>query len=523
MEQLDPSKENDQLKRGFSMTQAKSTRVAVIGAGVGGLSAAALLSHQGYEVVVFERSSNIGGKAGTIQYGNFSLDTGPSLLTLKDEIKMIFKGCGEVLEEHLTLRPHSTSFRYSYPDGVSLDISDNFEVTAEAIRVQLGSHAEKEIRHFLDYSTRIWRNACPHFVLDHAPTFWNTFKKGLTGLKAVTQIDALNNMKHAIDTRVSEQHLRHILYRYATYNGSDPARAPATLNCIAHVELKLGGYGIEGGMSELPQALYRIAKSRGATFRMNSHIESINTHNKCVASLSLSQGNDEAFDAIVSNVDTRHLFNSLCPQAAPAFSTASAQERSTSAYNMLWHDPSTETQRAPHTILFPDNYNNEFEALFNKRQLPQLPTVYLCDQTLNHGKKPNENGNIVFGMINAPSVKQEQATTDPTSAFEKMAMIAKNRKFLSMKSELIWKRTPEELANAFPQSQGALYGAASNSWKSAFSRTGNHSSKINGLYIASGTAHPGGGVPMAMLSGWHAVKCMLAHESASSKNGRRAS
>jgi phytoene dehydrogenase-like protein len=285
----------------------------------------------------------------------------------------------------------------------------------------------------------------------------------------------------------------------------------------------LGGYGIEGGMSELPKALFKIAKNRGVTFRMNSHIERINTHNKRVVSLSFSKGNDEPFDAVVSNVDTRHLFKTLCPPASQSVSSNAPLERSTSAYNMLWHDPAHETQRAPHTILFPDNYDVEFESLFKQHQVPQLPTVYLCDQTLNHGKKISGGGHVVFGMINAPSVEPNEAIGDPSLYFEKMDMIAKNRNFLSMESQPVWKRTPQELANAFPQSQGALYGPASNSWKSAFSRTGNQSSKVKGLYIASGTAHPGGGVPMAMLSGWHAVNCFLSHQPSPTKNGSYAS
>ena len=480
-------------------------RVAVIGAGVGGLSAAALLSSRGYEVVVFDQAKMIGGKAGVVFDGETKCDTGPSLLTMKEEIEMVFEACGEKLEDHLTLRAHNTCFRYVYPDEVVLDVYDNFETTIDEIKRKLGSQAALELTAFLTYSTRIWDNACPHFVLDSAPSFWNTFKKGFAGLKAVSKIDALDTMKNAIDTRISSRHLRHLLYRYATYTGSDPAKAPATLNCIAHVELNLGGYGIEGGMHQLPKALYRIAKNNGTMFRMGSLVEKINTHNNKVVSLSHAAGNDEPFDFVVSNADTRHLYEALCPEANPRRSPQSESARSTSAYNMLWHDPDPTPQRAPHTVLFPVDYEDEFKALFERRQVPRLPAVYLCDQTLNHGTQHPAGGHIVFGMINAPEASLDDDVKPSQRAFETKAMIAKNRKYLSTDSQVLWQRTPQDLAERFPDSGGALYGPASNNWKSAFARAGNHSSKVKGLFIASGTAHPGGGVPMAMLSGWHAA------------------
>jgi len=488
-------------------------RVAIVGAGVGGLSAAALLSSHGYKVVVFEQAKEIGGKAGTTFENKIKLDTGPSLLTMKKEIQMIFEACGEQLEDHLTLRTHQTSFNYNYPDGVTLNIFNQFEKTRDDVRSKLGNDVANELVSFVKYSSSIWQQACPHFVLDEAPSLWNTFKKGFAGLKAVSHIDALRTMKNAIDSQVSSPHLRNIFYRYATYNGSDPVKAPATLNCIAHVELQLGGYGIEGGMHQLPKALYRIAKKNGATFRLGSLINRINVHKNKVVSISTASGNDETFDIVVSNADTRHLFNSLCPEAATRASQKEKQERSTSAYNVLWHDPDRTPPRTPHTILFPENYAAEFEDLFDHQQVPSAPTVYLSDQTLNHGVAHPQGGHIVFGMINAPSTNASAnvGDTETATAFEKMTAIAKKRKYLSEHSSILWKRTPQELAERFPESQGALYGPASNDWKAAFARAGNHSSKVKGLFIASGTAHPGGGVPMAMLSGWHTYKKIQAH------------
>ena len=258
-------------------------------------------------------------------------------------------------------------------------------------------------------------------------------------------------------------------------------------------------------MHQLPKALYRIAKNNGTMFRMGSLVEKINTHNNKVVSLSHAAGNDEPFDFVVSNADTRHLYEALCPEANPRRSPQSESARSTSAYNMLWHDPDPTPLRAPHTVLFPVDYEDEFKALFERRQVPRLPAVYLCDQTLNHGTQHPAGGHIVFGMINAPEASLDDDVKPSQRAFETMAMIAKNRKYLSTDSQgSLATRTPQDLAERFPDSGGALYRPASNNWKSAFARAGNHSSKVKAcsLLLARHTLE---GVPMAMLSGWHAA------------------
>lgn len=454
--------------------------------------------------MVYEQASQLGGKAAEQTKDGCAFDTGPSLLTMIDEISAIYRACGTRLEDCLALVHHDVAFRYDYPDGTSFDVCRNFEETRENVRAALGSEAGEELSRFVQYSKTIWENALPHFVMDQAPTLLGTFKKGWAGLKAVSKIDALKVMKTAIDRRVRNQHLRYLLYRYATYNGSHPAKAPATLNCIAHVELNLGGYGVRGGMHQLPKSLWAIAEANGAEIHLNHDVSRILIENKKVTGL-LVNGSPVACRTVISNADWRHLQEKLCPEFATHAMKRSLGAASTSAFNAVWADPTPNDKRVAHSVLFPEKYEQEFEALFEGRN-PSAPTVYLSDQTLNHQRETASGAHLVFGMVNAPDLTAAPKQIATEEAVTLMTETARSRGFLSSHAKLLWARNPETLAARFPNSAGALYGLASNSWDAAFSRPGNTSTRIQGLHLASGTAHPGGGVPMAMISGFLAAQ-----------------
>ncbi|MBL92994.1 MAG: hypothetical protein CMH56_14430 [Myxococcales bacterium] len=481
-------------------------RILIIGAGVGGLTAAACLSSQGYPVTVLEQASALGGKAAQQEVHGKTFDTGPSLLTMIDELQTIYAACGENLSDSLDLIPHEAAFRYDYADGVSFDVYQNFEQTLASVESALGAQPALELRSFVQYSQTIWENALPHFVMDQAPTLLNTLQKGWAGLRAVSKIDALDVMKRAIDKKVTSQHLRYLLYRYATYNGSHPAKAPATLNCIAHVELNLGGYGVKGGMHRLPQSLWTIAQKNGAELKLNQNVSRIIVKNKRVVGLEVN-GQEEPCEWVVSNADWRHLQSTLCPEFVTGPMKRSLKAASTSAFNAVWWDQEPSQKRLAHSVLFPKNYEDEFEALFSGKN-PSQPTVYLSDQTINHHRQPSDGGHLVFGMINAPDLSSapQQKPTEEMVALMKSTAV--QRGYLSPNAELLWSRNPQMLADRFPDSAGALYGLASNSWDAAFSRPGNQSQRVKGLYLASGTAHPGGGVPMAMISGYLAAQAL---------------
>ncbi len=484
--------------------------VVVVGAGVGGLSAALHLAGRGLDVEVLEASDRPGGKLGIAVVDGAEVDTGPSVLTLPDALDRALRAAGSSLADELVLREPSPAFRYLYPDGVALDVHSRPEDTLASVERTLGPAAAAELAAFLAYSRRIWEAAAPHFVYGPAPSPASLAGLGLGALGALRGIDPLRRMWGAIRGRVRSPHLRMLLARYATYNGSDPRRAPATLNCIAHVELALGGYGVQGGMYEVARALARAAERAGVRFRYGARVERLRERSGGGWDIATADGAVHAARAVVANADAAHVLADLLP---PARRRPDPGERSMSGWTgvLRARRRSGAEARVAHTVLFPRVYLDEFADVFDRGRPPEEPTVYLCAQEACHGRTGWAEDEPVFVMANAPPEPADRPS--PPETWDRLRGRVLGRLdaagLRSADDALAWERTPRQLAAAFPGSRGAIYGAASNSPFAAFRRPPNRIPGSPPVYLASGSAHPGGGVPLCVLSGEAAARALL--------------
>jgi 1-hydroxycarotenoid 3,4-desaturase len=483
--------------------------VIVIGGGIGGLSAAIAIAAGGVSVEVVEASPAVGGKAGEVVVDGVGFDTGPSVLTLPDLLRELLGGAGVDLDEVVTLRRPEPAFRYRWPDGLTLDVHQELGATELSIRSALGPRAAAEFVAFMDYSRRIWEAAAPYFVLAQAPSIPSVAALGVAGLRAAARIDPFRTMRQAIEAQIQDRHLRDLFLRFATYNGSDPSRAPATLNCIAHVEMGLGSFGVEGGMRRLPEGLARVAERLGARVRTGASVTGIDLDERGVCGVRIGEERLAARSVVV-NADVAHLVDALLPSGA-RHGLSAPTVRSTSGWTAVMRLPRAE--RPAHLALFPSNYDHEFRDLFDRRRPPVEPTVYVCAQAQAHGRSGWDGADPVFVMANAPAEPGGPPTPDPTWAALREVVIARmvGAGLCGPEPEIVWERSPGGLARDFPGSRGALYGAASNSMFSAFQRPPNAVSRVPGLFLASGSAHPGGGVPLCVQSGRLAARACLAH------------
>lgn len=479
--------------------------VIVIGGGIGCLCAATLLGAAGLRVVLLESSDELGGKAGRVVIEGVEMDTGPSVLTLPGVFDDVFRAVGLDFRQELTLLRPEPAFSYLYPDGVQLVVHHELEESLDSIGQVLGSEARRDMERYLALSRKIWQAADPHFVRAPAPSWSRLVMSGWSAWRALTRIDALRTMLRAIETTVRSRHLRHLLMRYATYNGSDVRRAPGTLGCIAHVELALGGYGVQGGMYELIRALERAARLARVEIRRGERVERILAPKGRVEGVRISGGAMLKAERVVSGTDAVLLWSDFVAGPTPR---APHPEMSMSAHTALIKATRVEA-RAAHTVLFPENYSAEFEDIFDRRREPIEPTVYLCAQEKCHGRKGWPEHEPIFAMTNAPALSEAysgKATEDHHAALRERLVA---RQVADPGDEIVWWRSPAELAERFVGSAGSLYGWASNDKASAFRRPKNRFSPIHGLYCASGSAHPGGGVPMVAQSGKLAASALL--------------
>ncbi|MBX2811239.1 MAG: phytoene desaturase [Myxococcales bacterium] len=488
-------------------------KVIIVGSGIGGLSAAICLASRGYQVTVLEAHNQAGGKAGTVNIQGVEADTGPSILTLPAVFAGLFEMAGRCMHKEITLLKPSPCFRYIYPDGVNLDIFHDIHESLDSVNATLGSKSRRELEAFLVYAERIWKSSADIFVYGDAPSFGSMLKLGLRGMYKLRSIDATRSMAKSIGKYISNPHLRDLLLRYATYNGSNPFKAPGTLNCIAHVELELGGYGIKGGIYFLVQRLVALIEELGGSMRYQARVEEITVDGQQgVTGVRLANGESLRADAVIANAEPEHVFRNLLPVQYRPSPRSSAP--STSGWTgLLQGSPSA--HRIAHVVIFPDNYEDEFTDLFEHRRTPRQPTIYLCDQTLAHERASWPNHHPVFVMVNAPSVAppneegpdltNEGSSWDASTIQQKLASL----QLCDSQDPFIWQRTPQSLAKQFPGSYGSIYGAASNSVWSAFQRPSNRVKHPSRLYLASGGAHPGGGLPLCAASGKAAAKAVI--------------
>lgn len=481
------------------------TRVAVIGAGMGGLAAAIRLASAGMSVVVYEAGPRPGGKAGIAEVDGVEFDTGPSVFTLRQTLEGVAEDAGVGVDEICTLIRPDPAFRYRWPDGVVLDVFQDPERTRDEVKRVLGEPAAREWAHFMNYAKGIWEAAAPYFVMARAPTVRSVAALGVGGLAAVTRIDAFRSMAAAARALVKEPHLRDLVLRFATYNGSDPRVAPATLHCIAHVEMGLGSFGVQGGMHELPRGLERLALARGVLFEYRSPVSRIVVQGGRATGIEV-KGRVESADAVVVNADVSHLVHDLLPPEV-RHGLADSPSRSTSGWTAVLRV--TGGDEVAHTAFFPEVYLREFEDMFDHDRPPQTPTVYMCDQRAAHGRSGWSDGSRpVFVMANAPA--EPAAGARPPEVWRTLRdRVLARLQGVFTGCDVVWERTPADLAASFPGSRGALYGAASNSMFSAFQRPPNVLARVPGLYLASGSAHPGGGVPLCLQSGRLAAEGLL--------------
>jgi 1-hydroxycarotenoid 3,4-desaturase len=456
-------------------------RAVVVGAGVGGLVAAALLARRGLDVTVFEAADGPGGKAGRATVDGVTFDTGPSVVTLPDVFEAVFTELGRPFPLTWT-RP---AFRYAWPDGVGLVAGE--DPVADVIAAW-GGDAGRELATFLDYARGIWEAAGPRFVRGPAPSAASFLS--LAALRDLPRIDPLRTLVQGVDARVREPHLRDLLLRFATYNGSDPRRAPATLNCIAWVELGLGAYGVQGGIAALVDALEDAARGVGVGFRYGAPVDGLVRDGRAVVGVTMAGARVPA-DVVVANAEAATVARWLGRTPEPPSST--------SGWTAVVRVP--RRPREGHTVLFPAVYAEEFVDLFDRARPPEDPTVYVCAPGVAHGNPGWPTHEPLFLMANAPVEPEAPRSVWPPGDVVRHGVLARLAAVEPGPVEVVWERSPAGLAARFPGSRGALYGAASNGPTAAFRRPANRVPGVTGLYLASGSAHPGGGLPLVALSG----------------------
>ena len=484
----------------------KPQKIIVIGAGMAGLACAARLAKRGHHVTIFEAAEFAGGKCRTEWIGDYAFDTGPSLLTLPAVYRDLFLKTGKRLEHLLELQPVDPSFTYVFHDGKSVTLPNlSHNGTIAEITKAFGADAGQEWHMLLTRAEAMWESSRESFIEGELKSPFQLLKRRsfVRDLKTIAPWKSLRDL-----TRIytHNPYLEKIISRYATYTGSDPRKVPAVLLTIAFVEEAFGAWHVKGGLGSLASALESRVKELGVEIHFNSKVGEINIENGVSTGVTLESGVKIPADFVVANADASIVYNKLLPAIKQTRAPRRALEKATpslSGFSLLL-GLRGKSNLGHHTVYFPENYDDEFDSIFQRKEPVPDPAIYICNPH-DESMKKNPDSESWFVLINAPRHEPGRGCDwNSPGLKEKYAahiidlMEARGLEIRS-RLEVMEIRTPSDLEVRTNAPCGSIYGTSSNGARSAFLRAKNRS-PIKNLYCVGGSAHPGGGLPLVGIS-----------------------
>ena len=477
------------------------SRVVVIGAGLGGLAAAARLAAAGHSVTVFEGADTVGGKLGLLERDGFTFDTGPSLLTLPAVLQQVFADTGAPLE--LPLAAVDPACSYVFGDGTALTLPHDAAAVPAALDAALGAGAGAAWQRLHDRSRRLWdlvgEPVLRRPVSLAAMARMSTRPADLRVVAPWLTIDGLGRRM------LPDARLRTWLNRYATYSGSDPRRTPAVLSVTAFVEQEFGAWYVPGGLRRIVEALAARCRELGVEVHTATPVESVSVRDGRAAGVRVA-GRDVTADVVVSNADAAVLYGRLLPRGAVGGAQRRARRtpRSMAGFVLLLGLTGREPGPA-HRVYFPADYDAEFDAIFGRRPVPVAdPTVYVHAPD-DPALRPDEDSEGWFVLVNAPAHDPARGVDwDEPGLRERytrhiLEVLADRGADVRDRIRVLETVTPADLQRRAGAPGGAIYGTASHGPRAALRRPANRS-PLPGLYLVGGSAHPGGGIPLVLMS-----------------------
>ncbi|MEL7179144.1 MAG: 1-hydroxycarotenoid 3,4-desaturase CrtD [Pseudomonadota bacterium] len=479
-------------------------KITVIGAGIGGLAAALRLSHQGCDVTVLDMHSAPGGKMRTVASDAGPVDAGPTVLTMRPVFEALFADVGEALGDHLTLQPLTTLARHYWDDGAMLDLDANPDKSLANVIATFGAKAGDEFAAFSARAQRLFAGFDGPMMRTAEPNQMAVTKTVLGQPNLIRDMAPHQTLAGLLKKSFSDPRLAQLFGRYATYVGGSPYASPAILSLIWQAEAQ-GVWSVKGGMHQLAQTIAKLAQARGATFHYDTPATRITKQNGRITGVQTAGAHLHA-DMVLFNGDPRALETGLLGEAAQeAVKKHHVEPRSLSAFVHAFAAVPDGADLAHHTVFFGHDPRSEFKALA-AGEMPTDATLYLCAQ--DHGQVATDALQRFEIIMNGPPVPRDPKKEKPpcqTQIFKRFRDFGLTFSPTPGPDALT---TPQGFDALFPASLGSLYGRSPHGLMAAFKRP-TARTKIPGLYLCGGGAHPGAGVPMATLSGQHAAAAIM--------------
>jgi phytoene desaturase len=493
-------------------------RVGVIGGGLGGLAAAVTLAGRGHDVVLFERGDVLGGKASRLEVGDFAFDVGPTILTLPGVLRRIVEEAGARLEDHLDLVRLDPQWRSFFVDGTTLDLAASREAMTARIAALAGEASARGYAQFLERAARLHRISDAYFFWRSIGGLWDTLRTSeLTRPAVLSDLLALGPLRTVaslVRSYVPDARVAQMLDHFTQYVGSAPDASPAVLCGIAHMQTEEGLHYPRGGTAAVPRALARLAEGLGVERRVGTGVKRVLLDARGRAcGVETDAGEQVPLAAVVSNADSVATHRDLVGGApARRFARRRGYEPACSgvvlylgldrAYDHLLH----------HNFVFSADPHAEFEAIYRRGEPADDPTCYVCAPARTEPGVAPAGGEALYVLVHVPWRRAHHDWSALLPAYRRTILdkLARTAGLVDLEARIVVERTmtPADIERRWSIPGGAIYGLASHGRLTGAFKPANRSPDVPGLYLAGGSAHPGPGMPMALMSGWIAADCL---------------
>lgn len=493
-------------------------RVIVVGGGLGGLATACTLAARGYAVVLCDKNDWTGGKAAVHEEAGFRFDMGPTILTIPAVLKRIFDEANQPLETALDLVPLDPQWRSFFTDGTTLDLHADVELMKKELeKFSPGSGAGDGYARFMDLAEKLHKISDDFFFWKSIGGLKDMFdpKRSVTVsmLREVMRMRPGHSVAGTVRSYVPDSRAAQMLDHYTQYVGSCPESSPAVLCGIAHMQSNDGVWYPRGGTGAVPKALTKLALSLGVEIRTNTAIRQIIVKNNRAVGVLTADGETIRGGAVVSNSDSVRTHQELLdgrPQKRflgrrnyePACSGVVLYLGLDRRYEQLLH----------HNFVFSDDPHKEFDAIYRKGEPAPDPTCYVCAPAVTEPEVAPPGCESLYVLVHTPYLRPHHKWSDMLPAYRDRIIekLKQTAGLEDIEQHIVVEKalTPQDIQDRYHVLDGAIYGLASHGRFLGAFKPANRSPDVEGLYMAGGSAHPGPGMPMVLMSGWIAGDCV---------------
>ncbi len=478
-------------------------KVIIIGAGPGGLASAMILAHRGYEVVIYEKQSRVGGRTSAFEFEGFTFDLGPTFLMLKEVFEEVFELAGEKLSDHLELKRLDPLYRINYSDGRDFMVYDDKEKLKTEI-ARLFSGDEVGYDNFLKTQKKKFDRMYPCLKVPYmSPIHYLRLKL----LRALPSMDVLSTVYGVISRYFINEDIKLAMTFQAKYLGMSPWQCPGPFTILPYIEHAFGIYHPIGGLHQLSEKMAQIARDKGVHIHLDSSVEKIQITGGRITGVELSGGEVDQGETVIMNADFAAGVSGLIPEKAqPKRWNKRALEKksySCSAF-MIYLGLDTLYDIPHHNIFIPDNYKKNIEGLVNNEPLDQDPAFYVQNASVTDPNLAPEGRSTLYVLVPVSNLNSSTDWSREKDRYRDLVIdkLKKRAGLDDLEDRIVAERvvTPDNWQNDINVYKGAVFNLAHSIDQMLYLRPHNRFQGIDGLYLTGGGTHPGSGLPTILES-----------------------